>query len=383
LILGDIPLPLDRQGAIPLTYYGPAGTIPTWSFGDAGTADLAGRVVFLGASAVGFGDRHASPFDQSLPGVEAHATLAANLLEGRVLRRDGMAWAWDILLCLVLALAGFASATRERPLVALACAAATVAGASAVLQAAFLRGWWLDGASVLIALGLSLTVGAGLRLITHRQRAANLAQYQSPRMIEALATRASPAFDGRTQNAAVLFVDVAGFSAHSEARGPEGTAAFLRLFHNLVDQAAAQSGGMIEHFAGDGVMVIFGLPDPGPDDAAAALDFIDRLYATVRTAPDWPGLALRVGGHAGPVRAVLLGSASHRHVTVSGDVVNTASRLQELARSQDAAIALSAALIGSSASTRNWGARAGLRDVAAQPIRGRRNPLNVWVGQPP
>ncbi|MEY8840849.1 adenylate/guanylate cyclase domain-containing protein, partial [Cribrihabitans sp. XS_ASV171] len=137
-----------------------------------------------------------------------------------------------------------------------------------------------------------------LRLLDHRRRAANLARYQSPLFVERLANAAEPSLAEDARPAVVLFVDVENFTAHSERLGPEATAEFLRLFHGLVEQAVEPLGGIIAHFAGDGAMVVFGLPDPAPDDATRALRFIEALYAAMRASPDWPGLGLRVGGHA-------------------------------------------------------------------------------------
>ena len=135
---------LGPGAATPLVYYGPAGAVPTWPLRAAGEADLRGRVVFIGASALGFGDVFPSPFDPALPGVEAHATLAANLLEGRALRRDAATWAADAALALAVAGLAFAAGSRPHPWAAAGALALVAGTAAAGAQAAFLAGWWLD-----------------------------------------------------------------------------------------------------------------------------------------------------------------------------------------------------------------------------------------------
>ncbi len=383
LSIGKTAVPLDMRGAIPMNFYGPAGTIPTLSAGDLPETGLEGAIVFIGATATGFGDRHATPFDAAFPGVELHATLAANLLEGRFLRRDAVAWAWDVFLALVVAGAGFVAGGSDRPWMGALAGVSVVAATAAVLQAAFSAGWWLDGTTALLSLLLGLGAGAGLRLLEHRRRAANLARYQSPLFVERLANAAEPRLAEDARPAVVLFVDVESFTAHSERLGPEGTAEFLRLFHGLVEQAVEPLGGIIAHFAGDGAMIVFGLPEPAPDDAARALRFIESLYAAVRDSADWPGLGLRVGGHAGPVKTGIVGGSRHRQLTVSGDVVNTASRLQDFAKTRGAAVALSDALVGSSAETRSRAERAGLRSAGRHGLRGRMARLEIWTGPAP
>ncbi len=374
------PVRLDRFGAIPIVWYGPERTIPTWPLRDAGTADLSGRVVFIGMTALGVGDRHPTPFASSFPGVEAQATLAANLLEGRHLRRDDTAWALDLALALVAVVLIFHAAALERPALAMLASATGVALTGAALHAAFVAGWWMDATTVSLVLALGIGTGALQRLLQHRRRSANLARYQSPLIAETLANESRPAFDGRSQEAVALFVDVAGYTARSEQAGPDGTAAFLRGFHAAVERAAIRHGGVVEQFAGDGAMIIFGLPQPGPNDAAAALGCIVALFDEMRGGAN---IRIRVGAHCGIVRAGVVGGARQRHVTVSGDVVNAASRLQEVAKEQQAGLAISDALLQQSGDPSGWTARLALRDLGPRDLRGRASALHVWTGSLP
>lgn len=367
---------LDLQGTLPLDFYGPAGAVSTLSAADLDGADLSGRVVFVGATATGFGDRHATTFDATLPGVEAHATLAANLLDGRTLRRDAVAWAGGGAVAVAAALAGLVAAGQRNPWAAAAAAGGLVLVVLAVLQAAFARGWWLDATTVLAALAVGLATGGAVRVLDTRRRAANLARYQSPRLVETLAAQADPLGHASTQPAVVVFVDAAGFTGHAERLGPDGTSAFLRAFHGLVEAAADPRGGTIIDFAGDGVLVVFGLPQPAVDDAERALAFLDALFAAAAR----DGIALRAGGHAGPVKVGLAGGARHKTVSVSGDVVNTASRLQEAAKAHGTALALSDALIA--AAPRTWTEAAGLTRLADQRLRGRAATETIWIGEP-
>ena len=383
LSYGARKVALDRQGALPLTYLGPSGTVPTFSVIDLAGADLQGRIVFIGATAVGFGDRNASPFDAGLPGVEAHATLAANLLAGQTLRRDDAAWLRGAVLALGAATAGFAAAALARPLLAAAATLGVALAAGFAVQAAFVAGWWLDATTVLLSLALGSLTGAGLRRLDQRRRATNLARYQSPALVEVLATQQDPLQGRSPQPLVVLFVDVAGFTTHAEHMTPAATNAFLALFHRLTEQAAEPCGGVIAHFAGDGALVAFGMPDPRPDDPDRALRFIQALYEAVARCPDWPGLGLRVGGHLGPVQVGVMGGRKHRHLSVSGDAVNSASRLLDVARSSQVSLALSGALVSATPAASDWVLRTGLRRVDGQALRGRTGTGTVWIGEPP
>jgi adenylate cyclase len=383
LQIGTISLPLDLRGTVALDFYGPAGSIPTYSASSAKQADLRGRIVFLGATATGFGDRHATPFDATLPGVELHATFAANLLSGRHLRRDVVVWSASVSLAVLAAILGCMAAGLSRPSAAAGAIGLAGAATAAALQAAFLAGWWLDASTVLLSLALGVAVGAALQQFNQRRRATNLARYQPPALVESLATIADPLQHRPPQPAVVLFADVAGFTPFAERSGPQGTHTFLALFTQLVEQAADNCGGLIADFAGDGALIVFGVPESGADDVERALQFIEQLYGSVRERADWPGLGLRVSCHAGPVQLGILGGDRHRRVSVSGDVVNTASRLLECARSSKASLALSGAFVTAAPAARRWADRVGLRKTAPQQLRGRAAFEEVWVGEPP
>ena len=371
-------VPLDLQGALPLNFPGPEGAVPTFSAAALEQADLRDRIVFLGATATGFGDRHATAFDATLPGVEAHATLAANLFDGRVLRRDAVAWAGGAALALFAALTGLATSGQRNPWTALLTSVGVAALVLVIVQGAFLAGWWLDATTVLAALTLGLATGGAVRFLDHRRRAVNLARYQSPRFVDALAAQVDPFGRSAPQPAIVLFVDVADFTARAERIGPAGTAAFLRAFHGRVESAADPLGGTIMDFAGDGVLVVFGLPKAAMGDAGRALAFIDALFEMA--AQD--AVALRVGGHAGLVTLGLLGGARHRTVSISGDAVNTASRLQDVAKTHGVALALSEAIIECEHNTRAWANAAGLMRLPDQQLRGRTATQTIWIGNP-
>lgn len=376
---GSLTTPLDSEGAVPVIYYGPEGTVATWSLADMEKADLAGRIVFIGITALGVSDRHPSPFDVSLPGVEAQATLAANLLEGRYLRRDGTAWIIDIVLAQMLGLAMLRAAARERPGAAAGTVVVVVIVACAVLQAAFQAGWWLDGVTAVLVGTTGGAVGAVLRLSLHRARASNLARYQSPLMVETLASAAEPFGTGKTSQAAVLFVDIAAFTAHSEAAAPDLVAVLLRRFHDVVGSVAARHGGVVDNFMGDGVLVVFGMPAPAPDDADRALGCAADLCGAAERFDD-DALTVRIGAHCGPAHVGPAGSAQQRRVTVAGDMVNVASRLQAVASEANLTLVVSDTLLQQSGRALDWTRTLALRDLGLRTLRGRSRPLHVWGG---
>jgi adenylate cyclase len=110
LQIGSLRIPARENGTMALNYYGPAGTFTTVSAGDVikkrlPLDALKGKIAFVGATEIGIYDLRPTPFDATLPGIEIHATMAANALEKRFLKYDGVTQEMEIACILVFPLA--------------------------------------------------------------------------------------------------------------------------------------------------------------------------------------------------------------------------------------------------------------------------------------
>jgi len=398
LLIGDRIVPADPMLRLAINYYGGAGTIPTHSMidlleGRIPAESFAGRVVLVGATALGAGDSFVTPFSRTLPGVEVLATAVGNIVGGEVLARTTETIGWDVAAILLLGLAGFAVAHLPSPALAALAALALLGGWAAVAQLAFEeRLLWLNVTFPALAILLSAIVaGVGrtvaerrLRRDVERQRR-NLSRYHSPLIADLLAENDRPGFEEREQPAAILFVDLRGFTGRSERMTPADTAHFLRDFHRRIERAALTHGGILVQFTGDGAMVIFGMSSPGPRDAAAALACARDLAAAVR---DWSRslvaegrapLAIGVGIHYGPVVITRLGGQEQLQLTAAGDTVNVANRLEALTKIYGATFAVSGAVVAAVQAAGRDDLLAGFAELPEQPIRGREGTIPVWV----
>jgi class 3 adenylate cyclase/tetratricopeptide (TPR) repeat protein len=126
----------------------------------------------------------------------------------------------------------------------------------------------------------------------------------------------------------VLFADLAGFTSQAERLDPEEVRAILQPYHASVREDLERFGGTVEKFIGDAVMALFGAPVAHEDDperaVRAALAIRDRLVAEGR-------LHVRIGITTGEALVVLEARPESGEGMASGDVVNTASRLQSAA----------------------------------------------------
>ena len=132
----------------------------------------------------------------------------------------------------------------------------------------------------------------------------------------------------------VLFCDLVGFTAASDQADPEDVQARLGPYHTRLRTEIERFGGTVEKFIGDAVMAVFGAPVAHEDDPERAVRAGLRILEAIEELDQAdPGLALqvRIGITTGEA-VVALGARPERgEGMVTGDVVNTASRLQGVA----------------------------------------------------
>ncbi|HLF68772.1 MAG TPA: adenylate/guanylate cyclase domain-containing protein [Gaiellaceae bacterium] len=132
----------------------------------------------------------------------------------------------------------------------------------------------------------------------------------------------------------VLFCDLVGFTAASESADPEDVRARIRPYHERLRADIEHFGGTVEKFIGDAVMAVFGAPVAHEDDAEravrAGLRILDGL-AELNEADPGLGLKVRIGINTGEALVSLDARPEAGEGIVTGDVVNTAARVQAAA----------------------------------------------------
>jgi class 3 adenylate cyclase len=130
----------------------------------------------------------------------------------------------------------------------------------------------------------------------------------------------------------VLFVDLVGFTSRSDRADPEDVRATLRPYHERVKIDIERFGGTVEKFIGDAVMAVFGAPVSHEDDAERAVRAGLRILETIEELRE-EGLEIAVRADLTTGEGVVaLGARPERgEGIVTGDVVNTAARLQSAA----------------------------------------------------
>ncbi|MFD2205688.1 adenylate/guanylate cyclase domain-containing protein [Kiloniella antarctica] len=167
----------------------------------------------------------------------------------------------------------------------------------------------------------------------------NLSRYFSPLTAEHLAERDNPLGEIRKQKVAILFIDIVGSTTFAESMAPEKVVGMLRSFYQRMAKVIFTYQGSIEHFGGDSLLAVFGVPDVNSNDATNALLCSRQMLLELER---WNEKRIRHGrqeiiaditAHYGDVVLGDIGIQESMSFTVIGDTVNTTSRLQELCRS--------------------------------------------------
>ncbi|MBE9556818.1 MAG: adenylate/guanylate cyclase domain-containing protein [Proteobacteria bacterium] len=213
--------------------------------------------------------------------------------------------------------------------------------------------------------------------MAERERA-NLARHFSPNMVDMLASSDEPLGAVRRQKVAVLFADIVGFSGLAEQLGPERTMDLLRKTHSLIAEQIFAHGGTLDKYIGDAVMATFGVPTIGPEDAANAVACARSIREALAANNPLEGDPVKVGigAHFGEVVIGDIGDERRVEFGVIGDTVNVASRLEGLTRDLGPIVVsdelfTAAGLTGPDVD--------GFRRLSEQKLRGRKEPIDIWV----
>ncbi len=344
---GAIELPITRGASIVLDVLG-KDRIPRVSAADvlsgkAPRAALAGKLVFVGFTYAAY-DKVVTPLDHLADGVELHATLAENILGGRLLRGTGdLATLFATLVLCACVCAAQLRRVRRRPWVPPLISLGAVALYVVLAIAMFARGTVISIAlPAVLSMLVLITATIGGLATEGREKAklrAVFSQYVAGPVVDRiLQDPARAKLGGERKELTVLFSDIRGFSLFSEGMAPEQLAAFLGEYLTPMTELVLESGGTLDKYIGDAVMAIWGAPIDVPDHPACACEAALKMQEVlVSLNKGWakagkPAVAIGIGINTGAMAVGNMGSAARFDYTVLGDQVNLAARLEALTK---------------------------------------------------
>jgi len=195
----------------------------------------------------------------------------------------------------------------------------------------------LTPASEKLITDLATQTGLGLRFQRMKERALfarALASFLPPEVAELVEASPSALSLREELEATIVFSDIRGFSTLAERLPPREVAEVVGRHLAAMVEVVTSHGGVLDKFAGDAVMAVFGAPRPASDHARRALECaaaMQRRQLALNGAAEHAGLPafqIGIGINTGTVIAGTLGGPGRLDYTVLGDAVNVAQRLQ-------------------------------------------------------
>lgn len=378
---------------LPATTERPVFTaLPIDLFADPATAaafagQINGRHVLIGGDIVDI-DQFETPMSpmtgKTMVGLEVHAHMLAQMLDGPPWQQMPPLAIWGIALLVILAaaLTSLAELRWFQMLPYLAAQFALFGGLPFWLawrggdtQSVPAIGWALGWVIAFLAIGSAArAVGAQQR----RFAQSALGKYL-PRDIAAqiLLEPEKLALHGEKREIFVVFTDLEGFTKMSHAIPPETVASLLNRYLDTLSDVVLAHGGTIDKFVGDALVAFWGAPISRPDDGANAARAAYALWqAGEAFRTDVPegveGIGkTRVGLHWGEAIVGNFGGEGRIQYTALGDSMNTAARLESANKALDSSVIAS----------REAMERSGLdwwRPLGSVVLRGRARPVEIF-----
>ncbi len=175
--------------------------------------------------------------------------------------------------------------------------------------------------------------------------------------------------------ATILFSDIRGFSSLAERLPARQVAEVVRRHMAAMVDVVTSSGGVLDKFAGDAVMAVFGAPRRVPDHAQRALECavaMQRRQIALNIEAEQQGLPpfqIGIGANTGTVIAGTVGGPGRLEYTVLGDAVNIAQRLQEAA--------VGGEILAAAATVRQSGTDQA-ESIGPMQLKGRQQPVGAY-----
>ncbi len=340
-------IPVDDSGRMLVNFRRGASPFPHYSISDIinrriAPDKLAGKIILVGATAHGLGDRGVTPVDGDMARVEIHANAIDNLIQGDFIQRPIEAQEIALVATILIGIVMSLGVAWLSALSSAALGVILLVGYYAYAQTRLLHEGMVIGVVFpLLTAILMYMFLAGYRYITeglekHRLRVA-FEHYLNPDVITSvLDSPQGLKLGGERRHLAILFADIVSFTKRAERTAPEDLVALLNTYMTSMIDVIFKTGGVVDKLMGDGIMAFWGAPNELENPSRSAIDCALKMLANLRELqkndPRFVDLDIGIGISTGDVVVGNFGGENRFDYSVIGDTVNFASRLEGLTR---------------------------------------------------
>lgn len=401
VLLGDREVPTDREHRMLIKYNGPPGTYLRYSFADVSkgrvaAGNLRGKVLFVGATALGVYDMRVTPFSNNSPGVEVHANIADSIANGRTITRGVTESLLDIGLIIFMGVITSIISWKLRHLVSLPLVSILVLLHAGLASWVFLQGRWISIVYPAISIFFVSATVAYLRFFIvdrhAREIKAMFSSYVTQRLVDEMIKNPEMArLGGEKRDITVLFSDIKSFTTYSENHKPEEVVAILNEYLDEMTDIILKWEGILDKFIGDAIVVFWGAPLKQDDHAEralkCALEMQQRLTVLhgVWAAKGREPLFSAIGINTGEAIVGNIGSEGRKmDYTVIGDNVNLGARVEGLNRRYDTSILLTEYTVDRLRSSIEGGSLKGVSITGIERVivKGKETPVGIFSVAP-
>jgi adenylate cyclase len=343
--LGDISIPTNEIGQMMINYLGPPQTFLYYPITDIinnkyPAGEFKGKIVIVGATAVGMYDIRPTPFSTVYPGPEVHASVIDNILTGQFLDRPEWTKIFDILSIIVVGILLGLVLPRLSAVKGIIFAAGLFIAYIFLTRYLFIsHGLWFNmiyPLAAIILLYISLTVYRYLTEERERRKIKGAFTYyvSSSVVNEMLKHPEKLKLGGDRKELSVLFSDIRGFTTIAEGMSPEELVHLLNEYLTVMTDIVFKYDGTLDKYIGDAIMAVYGAPLDLPDHASRACrSALEMMRELKKLNEKWVAenkkpVDIGIGINTGPMMVGNMGSDQRFDFTVMGDSVNLGSRLE-------------------------------------------------------
>jgi adenylate cyclase len=341
-------IPTDEYGRALIYYYGPSETFRHFSVADIieGKVDpqqIQGKIVLIGATALGIYDLRVTPFSEVMAGVEKHANFIASIIDNRFLRKADATLNLIILIISGLLLS-FAVGRFKASVSFIITSVITLLVIGLSYYLFTWRGLWINVAYPVITFLFIFAYGIVYSHAVEERYAkrirAMFSSYVTERVVNELIKNPGMAkLGGERKEMTILFSDVRGFTSFSENHPPEEVVPILNEYLGEMTDIIFKWEGTLDKFMGDAILAFWGAPMKQEDHAERAIKCALEMMKKLKELQEkWRSegkivLDTGIGINTGEVLVGNIGAEGRKmDYTVIGDHVNLASRIEGLTR---------------------------------------------------